>query len=146
MLLWFTMGTQRSNNVIWRQNYVAIRQTVNGIHIDGLQMPNFLNIFYQLVSIEVLLWSGRSPCGHSHRKPEAGIGLGGFHDNVIKRKHFPRYWTFARGIQRSPWNPRTKASDAEVLCFLWCEPKQTVPQTVDKLVIWDAVVSIVTSL
>ena len=27
-----------------------------------------------------------------------------FHDNVIKCKHFPRYWPFVRGIHRSPVN------------------------------------------
>ena len=27
-----------------------------------------------------------------------------FHDDVIKWKHFPRYWPFVRGIQRSPVN------------------------------------------
>ena len=26
------------------------------------------------------------------------------HDNVIKWKHFPRYWPFVRGIHRSPMN------------------------------------------
>ena len=28
----------------------------------------------------------------------------GCHDDVIKWKHFPRYWPFVRGIQRSPVN------------------------------------------
>ena len=27
-----------------------------------------------------------------------------FHDDVIKWKHFPRYWAFVRGIHRSPVN------------------------------------------
>ena len=27
-----------------------------------------------------------------------------FHDDVIKWKHFPRYWPFVRGIHRSPLN------------------------------------------
>ena len=36
-----------------------------------------------------------------------------FHDDVIKRKHFPRYWPFVRE------NPLTKASEAELLCYLW---------------------------
>ena len=37
------------------------------------------------------------------------------HDDVIKWKHFPRYWPFVRGIPRSPVNsPHTKASDAEL--------------------------------
>ena len=42
-----------------------------------------------------------------------------YHDDVIKWKHFPRYWPFVRGIHRSRWIPRTKASDAELWCFLW---------------------------
>ena len=39
------------------------------------------------------------------------------HDDVIKWKHFPRYWPFVRGIY-----PRTTASDAELWCFLWSAP------------------------
>ena len=31
-----------------------------------------------------------------------------FHDDVIKGKHFPRYWTFVRGIHRSPVNSPRK--------------------------------------
>ena len=34
------------------------------------------------------------------------------HDDVIKWKHFPRYWPFVRGIHRSPVNSQPKASDA----------------------------------
>ena len=41
------------------------------------------------------------------------------HDDVIKWKHFPRYWPFLRGTHRSRWIPHTKASDAELWCFLW---------------------------
>ena len=40
-------------------------------------------------------------------------------DDIIKLKHFPRYWPFVRGIHRSRVNSRTKASDAELWCFLW---------------------------
>ena len=43
------------------------------------------------------------------------------HDDVIKWKHFPRYWPFVWGIHRSRWIPHTKASDAELWCFLWSE-------------------------
>ena len=46
------------------------------------------------------------------------------HDDVIKWKHFPRYWPFVRGIHRSRWNNRTKASDAELWCFLWSAPEK----------------------
>ena len=41
------------------------------------------------------------------------------HDDVIKWKHFPRNWPFVRGIHRSRWITHTKASDAELWCFLW---------------------------
>ena len=47
---------------------------------------------------------------HKHRK----------HDNVIKWKHFPRYWPFVQGIHRSPVN--SPASDTELWCFLWSAP------------------------
>ena len=36
---------------------------------------------------------------------------------------FPRYWSFVRGIHRL--FPRTKASDADFLYFLWSAPEQT---------------------
>ena len=69
---------------------------------------------------------------HGFLKIEPGlwlnsIALGNFavwlHDDVIKWKHFPHYWPFVRGIHRSRWIPRTKASDAELWCFLWSAPE-----------------------
>ena len=51
-----------------------------------------------------------------------GLGTNAIHDDVIKWKHFPRYWPFVRGIHRSRWIPSTKASDAELWCFLWSAP------------------------
>ena len=38
------------------------------------------------------------------------------------------------------WIPFTKTSDVKLRCFLWCTPWQTVEQTVDMPVIWDAMV------
>ena len=45
------------------------------------------------------------------------------HDDVIKWKHFPRYWPFVKGIHRSPFE-----------------------QTVEIPVVWDALALIMTSL
>ena len=45
------------------------------------------------------------------------------HDDVIKRKHFPRYWPFVREIHRSPVNFPTKASDAELWFSFDLRPK-----------------------
>ena len=44
------------------------------------------------------------------------------------------------------WIPLTKASDADLWSFLWSEPEQTVEQTVEMPVIWDATALIMTSL
>ena len=55
------------------------------------------------------------------------------HDDVIKWKHFPRYWPFVKGIHR--WGHRCisliKASDADLWCFLWPAPEQTAEQTIE---------------
>ena len=50
------------------------------------------------------------------------LALSMMHDDVIKWRHFPRYRFFVRGIHR--WSPRTKASDADFLYFLWSAPEQ----------------------
>ena len=68
------------------------------------------------------------------------------HDDVIKWQHFPHNWPFVRGIHRSPWIPLTKASDEELWYFLWSASEQTVEQTLEAPVIWDAITLIMTSL
>ena len=44
------------------------------------------------------------------------------------------------------WIPLTKASDAELWGFLSSAPEQTVEQTIETPVIWDAIAPIMTSL
>ena len=39
------------------------------------------------------------------------------HDDVIKWKHFPRYWSFVRGIHRSPVNSPRKGPGRGALMF-----------------------------
>ena len=39
------------------------------------------------------------------------------HDDVIKWKHFPRYWPFVRGIHRSPVNSPRKEQWGRALMF-----------------------------
>ena len=42
---------------------------------------------------------------------------------VIKWKHFSCYWAFVRGFTGPLWIPLTKASDAELWCFLSSAPE-----------------------
>ena len=67
----------------------------------------------------------RMNCFHNETQP------GRFHflicvkqyDTWWRHQRFPRYWSFVRGIHRGDrWIPRTKASDAELWCFLWSAP------------------------
>ena len=44
------------------------------------------------------------------------------------------------------WIPLTKASDAELWCFLWSAPEQTVEWIIETPVIWDAIALIIASL
>ena len=44
------------------------------------------------------------------------------------------------------WIPLTKASGADLRNFLWSDPEQTVQQTIETPVIWDAIALIITSL
>ena len=44
------------------------------------------------------------------------------------------------------WIPLTKASGAKLWCFLGCAPEQAVEKTVETLVIWGAIMRIVTLL
>ena len=44
------------------------------------------------------------------------------------------------------WIPLTKASNAELRCFLWSALEQTAEQTIEMPVIWDAIALIMTSL
>ena len=47
----------------------------------------------------------------------AGVNSLSDNDDVIKRKHFPRYWSFVRGIHRSPVNSPHKGQWCGALMF-----------------------------
>ena len=44
------------------------------------------------------------------------------------------------------WIPLTMASDTERWCFLWSAPEQTIKQTIETQVIWDAIALTMTSI
>ena len=64
------------------------------------------------------------------------------HDDAITWKCFPRYWPFVRGIHRWLVVPLTKARCMVLWCFVWYMPELMVEQTVELLVIWDAILII----
>ena len=68
------------------------------------------------------------------------------HDDVIQWKHFPRYWPFVRGSHRSPVNSLHKGQWRGALMFSLIYAWITVEQTIVRLVLWDPIVPIMTSL
>ena len=78
-------------------------------------------------------------CAHiecqKHRNP----------DDLMKWKHFLCYWPLCGEFTDHRWIPLTKASDAELWCFPWTAPEQTVEQTMETPVIWDVIALITTS-
>ena len=57
------------------------------------------------------------------KQPTSDIRLASWqHDDVIKWKHFSRYWSLVRGIHRLPVKSPTKASDLELRRFLLSAP------------------------
>ena len=58
-----------------------------------------------------------------------------WHDDVMKWKHFPRYWPFVRAIHWPPVDSRHKGQWRGALMFLWFVPEQMVEQTIETPVI-----------
>ena len=59
------------------------------------------------------------------------------HDNVIKWKHFPRFWPFVRGIHRSQVISPHKGQWRGTGCFLNPAPEQMIEKTMQTPVTWD---------
>ena len=93
----------------------------------------------------IMIWNVKSRCNMSSLPGTLGVAhsynrvLSAYHDDVIKWKHFPRYWPFVRGIHRSPVNSPHTGQCAELWCFLWSTPDQTVEETIETPLFWDAI-------
>ena len=88
------------------------------IHIDAcicklIFLSLLTTLFLHLMFLSVVCCA-RSHVSYSQR----------YHDDVIKWKHFPRYWPFVRGIHRSPVNSPDKGQWRGALMFsLICAEK-----------------------
>ena len=72
------------------------------IHFIHSFIPTDLNVFWVVISGNFSFMLCR---------------LRRLHDDVIKWKHFPRYWPFVRGIHRSPLNSSHKGQWRGTLMF-----------------------------
>ena len=70
--------------------------------------------FWDLMRLILEIWRYNS--NYTHMDVLCFVVLG-YHDDVIKWKHFPRYWPFVRGMHRSPFNSPHKGQWRGALMF-----------------------------
>ena len=66
----------------------------------------------------VIWWQGNAECTGSVLMFQERL-ISSVNDDVIKWKHFPRYWSFVRGIHRSPANFPHKSQWRGALTFFF---------------------------
>ena len=79
--------------------------------------------------------------GVMKRRKQPRISLQFIYGDVIKWQHFPRYWPFVR-VDSPSQRSVTRSFDY----FFLSAPEQTVKQTVETLLIWDAIALIMTAM
>ena len=98
-----------------------LNNSVLGIHHPIMDIQNsIMEIDISIMNILISIMNSHNPVMdiyifimHTHY----------FHDDVIKWKHFPRYWPFVRAIHRSPVNSPHKGQWSGTLIFhLICAP------------------------
>ena len=92
--------------------YIAFIQHASHIYTSEAYFPKALQISLHidkkcLMSNKIYELYHHVSCRHNTCLP-SGHGQKVCHDDVIKRKHLPRYWPFVRGIHRSPVNSSHK--------------------------------------
>ena len=97
---WNCIPKDRINNILALFQIMAWRQP-GGKPLSELMMVSLLTHIYGVTR---------------HQWANNYHGLTS-HDDVIKWKHFPRYWPFVRGIHRSPVNSSHKGQWREALMF-----------------------------
>ena len=88
---------------------VTVYYKVPWIHICANSYPH--DIIFILSIAKIICINIFYSITLSHWNPN------GFHDDVIKWKHFPRYWPFVRGIHRWPVNSPHKGQWRTALMF-----------------------------
>ena len=114
---------------------------------DPPLISNVLNVKHNLgigilsFQINIILkWtSGDLVDGELGVVQQATSSVRAAHYYVIKWEHFPHYWPFVRGIHRSPVDSPHKGQWRGALVFFLSVPEQTVEQTIETPVIWDAI-------
>ena len=108
-----------------RDSDVTFAEIVDLFLLAASTFSNFLIVFQSKITY-IILFTSRSEIQHYVLLPKSPYQLfqsvsshaSLFHDDVIKWKHFPRYWPFVWGIHRWPVNSPHKGQWHGALMFL----------------------------
>ena len=89
---------------IYLTNYSEVKITAEGKCSAGGRIGGYIQLT-------------NDSCNQMTVTPETILSINSLHDDVIKWKHFPRYWPFVRGIHRSPMNSSRKSQWRGALMF-----------------------------
>ena len=125
---WVSIGSDNGLSPVWRQ---AITWTNADFLSMGPLGVNLSEIWIKIQKFSIMKmplkfspakWRPFWPGGDELSSLQWLHYLFFVHDDIIKWKHFLRYWPFVwefTGLRRIS---RTKASDVELWCFLWSAP------------------------
>ena len=122
----FTITANRRNmspngcSLNWQKHFAQILS--HGVHFCALMVCISLYVIYCLRprmcnSFHQYSWRNCPHCIASQCYSNSVCDVTIWHDDVIKWKHFPRYWPFVRGIHRSPVNSPHKGQWRRALMF-----------------------------
>ena len=77
------------------------------------------HVYIYIYTLSCRLVEDVSLCNHGIERYYNTGTWGIIHDDVIKWKHFPRYWPCVRGIHRLPVNSPHKGQWRGAWCLLW---------------------------
>ena len=76
----------------------------SAVNVESVRLLNFMRSYYYGRMYMRKNWNSPGRYHHIPHRQQWGTRRFIFHDDVIKWKHFTRYWPFVRGIHRSPVN------------------------------------------
>ena len=135
VLVWTGVNYQGTKNLFLSQHYI-VHSSTKGMVCDA---------FCEFINTDLAFFP--SYCVHYRIIIDRHISgvFGIFHDEVMEWKHFPCNWPFVWGIHWSPVDSPHKGQWRVALMFSLICAWTTVEQTIDTLVIWDAIGLIMTS-
>ena len=118
----YIVSTYQNMIAIFRESIIHTSWFCHACYVGTLKwrLRRTLYILYSIYKIYTRIYCALLCCGHIISS------CARHNDDVMKWKHFPVTGPLCGEFTGHRWIPLTKASDAELWCFLWFAPEQMV--------------------